>query len=479
MEACRTSLLTDLYLLTMAQGYYHAGRHLVEAVFEYTLRDLPLNAGFALFAGVEDLAARIEGLRFPREALRYLEGLHLFRPGFLRLLERFRFSGDVDAVPEGTVVFSREPLVRVRAPLWEAQLLEALVLNSLNFPTLVATKAARVVLAAEGDPVFEFGLRRAQGPDGGLTASRAAYIGGVAGTSNVEAGRRWDIPVVGTHAHAWVMAFPDEPSAFRAYLEAFPDRCTLLVDTYDTIESGLPHAVTVFCEARDRGWRGRPAVRIDSGDLVAAARAARRLFRRAGFPDPLIVASNELDEHRIHALKRAGAPINAWGVGTRLVTAWDHPALNGIYKLAALREGRRWRAKMKVAGEGGKSTDPGVKRILRYETDRGPAADLLLLWREPPPAGGYHPRAPGPEDGRRKRLPAKARALPLLAPLFRKGRHVAPAPPLERVRARARREVNGLPAAVRRIYAPAAFPVLLSPRLAALRQRLQARPGGS
>ena len=472
MKDPRPALLTDLYLLTMAQGYFHARRQGIEAVFEYTLRELPPDTGFALFAGLEDMVRRIETLRFDEEAIRYLRGLRLFRPEFLHALRRFRFSGHVHAVPEGTVVFPREPLVRVRAPLWEGQLLEALVLNSLNFPTLVATKAARVVLAAGGDPVFEFGLRRAQGPDGGLTASRAAFIGGVTGTSNVEAGRRYGIPVAGTHAHSWVMSFPDERTAFQAYLDAFPEGCTLLVDTYDTVRSGLPHAVEVFREARKGGWKGRPAVRIDSGDLAAAAQAARRLFREAGFPDPLIVASNELDEHRIAELKRRGSGINAWGVGTRLVTGGEYPALNGIYKLAALRTGSRWTWKLKVSGEKNKSTDPGVKRVLRYTAEGRPVADLLLLLRESAPSSDDPGRTVRTRAGKRFLLPRGARSRSLLRPLFREGRRVGGLPPLHGIRERAGREKAALPPELLRIHRPRAFPVLLSPGLYELRKRL-------
>jgi nicotinate phosphoribosyltransferase len=336
----------------------------------------------------------------------------------------------------------------------------------------VASKTARICLTAHPDPVMEFGLRRAQGPDGGLTGSRAAYIGGADGTSNVEAGRRFGIPVLGTHAHSWVMSYPDELAAFKAYLEAFPDKPTLLVDTYQTVESGVPNAIEAFREAAKRGWKGRPAIRIDSGDLAADSIVSHRLFSEAGMADPVIVASNELDEYLIADLKRQGAKINAWGVGTNLITAFDHPALNGIYKLAAVREQEGWVSKIKISGNPDKTTDPGVKSPVRYSLDGGYRCDILYGWEEDPPLAGqvvgvnrtllYRGRRFGPE--------VEGRAI--LAPLFRKGRLVKELPSLNEVRRKAREDISGLPAETLRLRNPDIYPVMLSEALADAKARV-------
>ena len=334
----KLTMQTDLYQLTMVGGYVLEGKKDQWANFDYFFRSIPDDGGYCVLAGLEDIIDYIRQLHFTQEDLSYLEGLGIFPEKVLTYLENFKFTGDLWAIPEGTVIFPHEPLLRVTAPLPEAQLIESTVLNVMNFQTLIATKAARVCWAANGDPVIDFGLRRAHGPDGALMASRAAYIGGVDGTSNVLAGRLYGIPVRGTHAHSWVESFPNELDAFRAYAEVYPDSCLLLADTYDTLRSGVPHAIHVGLELREKGhelW----GIRLDSGDLAYLSKEARRMLDEAGLPDAAIVASSDLDEWIIESLKRQGARVDLWGVGTRLVTSFSCPALGGVYKLTAMDDG--------------------------------------------------------------------------------------------------------------------------------------------
>jgi nicotinate phosphoribosyltransferase len=314
-----SALLTDFYELTMLAGYFEEGMHLKPAVFDLFFRTNPFTGSYAVFAGLEPALHYLEGLRFTEDDLDYLKSLGIFKPAFLHYLRDFRFTGRVTAPPEGTVVFANEPLLTVEGTLAEAQFVETALLNIINFQTLAATKAARIRLSAGDGEVLEFGLRRAQGPDGGLSVARAAFIGGVRSTSNVWAGERFGIPVKGTHAHSWIMAFADELSAFRAYADSFPDACILLVDTYDTLKSGLPNALIVARELRERGHE-LFGIRLDSGDLAYLSKEARRLFDEAGFPGVKIVASNELDEYVIHSIRDEGGKIDIYGVGTRLAT---------------------------------------------------------------------------------------------------------------------------------------------------------------
>jgi nicotinate phosphoribosyltransferase len=460
-------LLTDFYQLTMMGGYFQRGRHLVETTFEYFFRSLPDESGFAVFAGLEDLAERISSLRFSKEDIDFLARLGMFRNDFLEALRALRFSGDIDAVAEGDVVFPHEPIVRVTAPLWEAQLLETLLLNCLNYPTLVASKAARICQIAAPDPVLEFGLRRAQGPDGGLTGSRAAYIGGCEGTSNVEAGRRYAIPLKGTHAHSWIMSYPDELSAFRAYCEAFPEAPVLLVDTYDTMGSGVPNAIRVFQEMREAGWKGRPGIRLDSGDLAAESIAAHEMFVQAGMEDPLIVASNDLDENLIADLKRQGARINAWGVGTHLIIGAPSSALTGVYKLAAIKEKEGWVPRIKISDNPEKTTDPGVKQVVRYQVEGRYCGDILYALDEEAPLEGPVRGVDRTLFYRKRAWDADAKGRLLLVPFFRKGRKVGDSPSLEAIRACARSEIERLPRECLRLRNPDYYPVVLSEGLAA------------
>ena len=468
------ALLTDLYELTMMNGYWRTGRHDSAASFEYFFRELPAHNGFAIAAGLEQLLDHLEGFRFDDADLAYLTSLRIFPDDFIAYLRDFRLRCDVWAVPEGTAVFPHEPLLRVEAPLAEAQLLETAVLNALNYPTLVATKTARICLAAEGEPIMEFGLRRAQGPDGALSGSRAAYVGGAGSTSNVLAGKLFGIPVRGTHAHSWVMSFDDELTAFRAYASLYPDSCLLLVDTYDTLTSGLPNALTVFQELRAAGRDPRAAIRLDSGDLSRLSKAAYRLFTGAGFPDPLIVASNELDEDLIADLKRQGARINSWGVGTHLITSSNHPALGGVYKLVATSDAAGdWEPRIKTSSNPAKMTDPGRKRVVRYRDSEGrPLGDVMYLADEKPQPGPVVSYAGRGELGFLVALEGAAAHEELLVPVMRGGTRVASSPPLDEVRGRASSQVASLPEELRRLRNPEIYHVGLSPALARLKADL-------
>ena len=363
-------------------GYYKSDMLDNKAVFDMFYRQTSAVTHYAIMAGVEQLVDYINNLHFDDEDIEYLRSLNLFDEGFLALLKNLHFTGDIEAVPEGTVVFSGEPLVRVTAPIVEAQLVETALLNIINHQTIIATKASRVALAAKGDKVLEFGLRRAQGPDAGIYGARAAVIGGCDSTSNVLTGSMFNIPVSGTHAHSWVMSFPDELTAYRAYAKFFPDACLLLVDTFNVLKSGMPHAIQVFKELRAAGHEPL-GIRIDSGDLAYLSREARRMMDEAGFPNAKVCVSGDLDEYLINDLKQQGARIDIWGVGTKLITSSDCPALGGVYKLAAEIIDGHVVNKMKVTENPAKVTNPGIKKLLRLYDENGMAvADLIALQDE-------------------------------------------------------------------------------------------------
>ncbi|MEG2574942.1 MAG: nicotinate phosphoribosyltransferase, partial [Christensenella sp.] len=377
-------MMTDLYQLTMMYGYFKAGRYKDEAVYDLFFRRQGDETNYAVCAGLEQVIDLINNLRFEDEDVEYLRSLNLFDEEFLSLLREFHFTGEIYAVPEGTVVFPMEPLVRVRAPISEAQLVETALLNIVNHQTLIATKASRVVYAAQGNSVLEFGLRRAQGPDAGIYGARAAIVGGCASTSNVLTAQMFGATAAGTHAHSWVMSFPDELTAFRAYANTFPTGCMLLVDTYDTLKSGIPNAITVFRELREKGYEA-VGVRLDSGDLAYLSKRARKMLDDAGFPNARVFASSDLDEYTIADLKQQGAAIDVWGVGTRLITGYDHPALGGVYKLSAVTEKGQVVSKLKVSENVWKITNPGVKKIVRIcsKEDNMAIADLIMLeWEQ-------------------------------------------------------------------------------------------------
>ena len=383
MEGRHLTLLTDLYELTMMQGYYKAGND-ETVVFDAFFRQNPCGGGYAICCGLEQVISYIKNLNFTYEDIEYLRSLGIFEEDFLAYLGTFHFSGDIYAIPEGTVVFPYEPLLKVVAPIMEAQLLETAVLNILNHQSLIATKASRVCYAAGGDGVMEFGLRRAQGPDAGLYGARAAVIAGCVGTSNVLTGQKFDVPVLGTHAHSWVMSFPDEYTAFKTYADMYPDACTLLVDTYDTLHSGIPNAIRVFDEMKAEGKELKHyGIRLDSGDLAYLSKKARVMLDEAGYTDAVISASSDLDEHLIFSLKMQGAKITSWGVGTNLITSKDWPSFGGVYKLVAVksRTTGEFVPKIKVSENIVKITNPGNKTVYRlYSKEKKKIiGDLITL----------------------------------------------------------------------------------------------------
>ncbi len=468
------SLLTDLYQLTMAYGYWRSGLVAREAVFHLHFRKQPFGGGYAIACGLAAAVDWLSSLRFTDDDVAYLatltgnDGNALFAPEFLAWLGAMRFSCDIDAVPEGTAVFAQEPLLRVRGPLIQCQLIETALLDLINFETLIATKAARVCAAAQGEPVLEFGLRRAQGIDGALTASRAAYVGGCAATSNVLAGRLFGVPVRGTHAHSWVMSFGDELEAFRAYADAMPNNCVFLVDTYDTLD-GVRHAVDVGRLLRAKGHR-LAGVRLDSGDLAYLSIEARRILDEAGFHDTTIVASNDLDERLIASLKQQGATINVWGVGTRLVTAYDQPALGGVYKLAAVRDpGGPWQYRVKLSEQAAKISTPGVQQVRRYVQGDTFLADLIWDSAGPEPTRTLVDTL---DPTRQRTLAADLAYEDLLVPVMRDGVAVGELPDLHAARARTAKQVASLHAGIRRFDNPHQYPVGLEKTLYDLRTRL-------
>jgi nicotinate phosphoribosyltransferase len=467
------ALLTDFYELTMMAGYLKEGRADQPVCFDYYFRTLPPHAGFAVAAGLGPFLDYLERLRFYEDDIDYLRSLKIFDEEFFDCLLSFRPQCSVQAIPEGTVVFPHEPIVQISGTVFETQLLETALLNILNYQTLIATKAARVCLAANGEPVLEFGLRRAHGPDGGLSGSRAAYIGGCTSTSNVLAGKIYGIPVSGTHAHSWVMSFPSELEAFRAFARTYPDRCILLVDTYDTIESGVPNAIRVFEELRAKGFSVRPAIRLDSGDLAKLSKTAHRMMAEAGFEDPLIVASNDLDEDLIADLKRQGAKINAWGVGTHLITSRDCPALNGVYKLVAVRDKGQWLPRIKISSNIEKATDPGVKRLVRYVGTEGqPIGDVMYLDDEAPPIHGDIEGRHRTRPNLVTRLHGAECSAELLEPVLAEGRRLAASPPIHQVRAHAQQQIATLPEEFKRLRNPEVYRVILSGKIGTLKEEM-------
>ena len=380
------TLLTDLYEITMMQAYFKNNNKNKMAIFDVFYRKNPMDGGYAISAGLEQVIEYINNLHFTEDDINYLASLKIFEDDFLDYLKNFKFTGDIYAIPEGSVMFPREPMLKVIAPIMEAQFIETAILNILNHQSLIATKAARICYAAEGDGIMEFGLRRAQGPDAGIYGARAAVIGGCAGTSNVLTGQMFDVPVMGTHAHSWIMSFDDEYTAFYTYAKLYPMACTLLVDTYDTLNSGVPNAIKVFKQIKKEGIELKNyGIRLDSGDLAYLSKKARKMLDDAGFKDATITASNDLDEFLIASLKMQGAEITNWGVGTNLITSKDCPSFGGVYKLAAIMEdGENFTPKIKLSDNSEKITNPGNKKIYRiYEKKNNKIkADLICLENE-------------------------------------------------------------------------------------------------
>ena len=377
------TLLTDLYELTMMQGYFKTENNRT-VIFDAFHRKNPCDGAYAISCGLEQVIDYIKNLHFTEDDIAYLRSLSIFDEDFLEYLSNFHFTGDIYAIPEGTVIFPREPIVKVIAPIMEAQLVETAILNIINHQSLIATKAARVCYAAKGDGIMEFGLRRAQGPDAGIYGARAAVIAGCVGTSNVLTGQMFGVPVKGTHAHSWIMSFPDEYTAFKTYADLYPNACILLVDTYDTLRSGVPNAIRVFKEMREKGidLKGY-GIRLDSGDLAYLTKKARKMLDDAGFEDAIISASSDLDEYLINSLKTQGCTVTSWGVGTNLITSSDNPAFGGVYKLAAIKKpgDKEFTAKIKISENPEKITNPGNKTVYRiYDKESGKIrADLICL----------------------------------------------------------------------------------------------------
>lgn len=464
------SLLTDLYQLTMLAGYHDAGKLSERSCFDLYFRRCPFGGSYCLAAGLEPALSYLENLRFTREDLDYLSTLELFKPSFLTYLREFRFTGDVWALSEGELVFPNVPLLRVEGCLGDCQLVESALLNIINFQTLVATKASRVKSAAGEGTVLEFGLRRAQGVDGALAASRAAYLGGCEATSNALAGKLYEIPVRGTHAHSWVMSFDSELEAFRAYARTYPDSCTLLVDTYDTLASGVPNAVTVGRELAEAGHT-LSGIRLDSGDLAGLAKESRKLLDEGGLRATKIVASNDLDEHEIVRLKTLGAPIDVWGVGTNLVTCKDDPALGGVYKLAA--SGRDLTPRIKRSANPAKTTIPGLKQVYRFRDGEGfVLGDLISLESESAPEEGVAVAFHDPLQSEEPVPILGARLKPLLKRVMDDGKRLYLEEPLALSRERALAELATLPLSLRALQGAAIYRVGLSSALATLRREM-------
>ena len=467
------TLLTDLYQLTMVGGYYLLGKKDQKASFDYFFRKTPEDGGFCVAAGLEQLIQYIENIHFEPEDVEYLKSLNLFPPGVLEYLSEIRFTGDLYAVPEGTMVFPQEPIIRVTAPLPEAQLIETALLNIVNFQTLVATKAARVCIAADGDPVVEFGVRRAHGPDGGLSAARAAFIGGARATSNLMAGKAFGIPVRGTLAHSWVESFSSELESFQAYGKIYPKNCLLLVDTYDTLRSGVPNALKVGKELREKKTGDLTGIRLDSGDMTFLSREARRMLDEAGFDRALILGSSDLDEWLIESIKKQGAEIDLWGVGTRLVTSYSCPALGGVYKLSAIWEDSYMRPKLKVSDDPEKTTNPGVKKVIRFFDERHfMRGDVILLEDEPLPEGQplkvFHPILAHIS----KTYPAQFKREEILVPIFQGGKRVYQCPSLPEIQGRTLLNLKYLRPEHKRLQNPHIYHVSLSEKLFQKKQEL-------
>jgi len=462
-----SALFTDFYELTMAQGYWKHGLD-TPSVFDVFFRRQPFKGGFSIFAGLDPLIDSLENLRFSGDDLAWLERQGSFEPAFLRFLESFKFTGDVYSVEEGDIVFPQEPLLRIHAGLIEAQLIEGLVLNTINFQSLIATKSARVVMAAKGKQVMEFGLRRAQGRDGAMSASRAAYLGGAAATSNALAASELGIPAMGTMAHSWIMAFPSELESFEAYADMYPSGTTLLIDTFDTLESGLQNAIKVGKRLAASGKRF--GVRLDSGDIDYLSRKVRTGLDEAGLKDAFIVVSNELDEEIIETLVSGNAPVDVWGVGTNLVTGGNEASFTGVYKLAAVERAGAMAPTMKFSDNPEKSTNPGVKELFRLYDDAGFAvADVITLQGETiepgKPATFHHPSL----DTRRFNWVPCGAIRSMLGKVMEGGHRLGEAASVDDLRARRIKAMSSFDHTYLRFLNPHLYKVAISPRLRSLK----------
>jgi len=473
MDNNNLTMLTDFYEITMANGYLQTGLKDKIAYFDMFFRKVPDNGGFAIMAGVEQLIQYIKELKFEEDDIEYLRSKKIFSEEFLDYLRNFKFECDVWAIPEGTPIFPNEPIVTVRGPVIQAQFIETMLLLSINHQSLIATKANRIVTAAQGRAVLEFGSRRAQGYNGAVNGARAAYIGGCAGTACTIADKQFGIPALGTMAHSWIQMFPSELDAFRAYARIYPADCTLLVDTYNVLKSGVPNAIRVFNEEiLPRGYRPK-GIRIDSGDITYLSRKARKMLDEAGFPDCKIVASNSLDEYIIRDILTQGACVDSFGVGERLITSRSEPVFGGVYKLCAIEEDGKIIPKIKVSENITKITNPGYKQVWRlFDRDSGKAiADVLTLHDEiiddSKPYVIFDPEF----TWKRKTL-TNFRAHKLMVQLFDKGRCVYVSPELNKIRDYCREQVATLWEEVTRFENPHKYYVDLSQPLWDMKERL-------
>ncbi|OON97715.1 MAG: nicotinate phosphoribosyltransferase [Candidatus Epulonipiscioides saccharophilum] len=464
------TLLTDLYQLTMMQGYFKSGFGDKEVVFDMFYRKNPYNGGYAICAGLEQVIEYIKELHFDKEDIQYLRSLNIFEEDFLGALKEFRFTGDIYAIPEGTVIFPNEPILRVHSTIMEAQYIETAILNIINHQSLIATKASRVRLAAQNDRVLEFGLRRAQGPDAGVYGARAAIIGGCNGTSDVLAGQIFDVPISGTHAHSWVMSFDSELEAFRTYANIFPQAAILLVDTYDTLTSGVPNAIKIFDEMREQGkLTGLYGIRLDSGDLAYLSKKARRMLDAAGHEEAIISASSDLDENLITDLKLQGAKITLWGVGTRLITSEGWSAFGGVYKIVACKDKYGdFIPKIKLSDNAAKVTNPGIKKVVRcYDTEHHKIkVDLIALDNEK--FDESQTIIASDHNARWKKMtlhPGQFTLRELLVPIFQAGACVYDSPTILEIAEYAKSEMNTLWEEHLRFINPEIMPVDLSDKL--------------
>lgn len=476
MNSRNLTLLTDLYELTMMQGYFERQENEV-VVFDVFFRNNPCNSGYSIAAGLEQVIEYIKNLNFSYDDVDYLRKLGIFSEDFLQYLSGYHFTGSIYAIPEGSVIFPKEPLLKVIAPIMEAQLVETAILNIINHQSLIATKTSRIVFAAGDGGVMEFGLRRAQGPDAGIYGARAAMIAGCVGTSNVLTGQMFDVPVMGTHAHSWIMSFPDEYTAFKTYAEMYPNCCTLLVDTYDTLKSGVPNAIRVFDEMKAAGVSPmKIGIRLDSGDLAYLSKKARKMLDEAGHPEATICASNDLDEYLIHDLKIQGAAIDSWGVGTNLITSKDCPSFGGVYKLAAIQnKDGEFIPKIKLSENTEKITNPGNKTIFRiYEKENGKIkADLICFADETIDTSKDLLLFDPVETWKKTKLKGGTYTVrEMMVPIFINGACVYDSPSVKEIAAYCRNEKDTLWDETKRLFYPHNVYVDLSDRLYAVKKEL-------
>lgn len=475
MDTRNLTLMTDLYQLTMMQGYFKSQNN-QNVIFDVFYRSNPSGSAYSIMAGLEQVIDYIKNLSFSTEDIQYLKSTGIFENNFLEFLKKFRFTGNIYAIPEGSVIFPREPLMKVIAPIMEAQLIETAILNIINHQSLIATKASRVVYAAKGDGIMEFGLRRAQGPDAGIYGARAAIIGGCIGTSNVLTGKLFNVPIKGTHAHSWIMSFPDEYTAFKTYASLYPDACILLVDTYDTLKSGVPNAIRIFQEMKNKGIPlASYGIRLDSGDLAYLSKKARKMLDDAGFMDAIISASSDLDEYLIDSLKTQGAAITSWGVGTNLITSKDNPSFGGVYKIAAVESEGKFIPKIKLSENSEKITNPGNKTIYRvYEKESGKIkADLIALEDETISEEEDLLLFDPVETWKKTLLKSGNFTLrKMLVPVFQKGTCVYSSPEVMDIREYCFRELDTLWEESRRLINPHGIYVDLSDRLYKMKSAL-------